>query len=123
MSAPAPPKRIKGLGRVAFLAQRADIAADLDAGWPLTAIYARRAGKLGISYAQFARYVDQLIRRSDHTRTTDRGSTPAPPPLPAPVPPADPKGTLHAGHQPARRSFNHDPIERPDDRRRLLGED
>ncbi|HUZ64831.1 MAG TPA: TraK family protein [Acetobacteraceae bacterium] len=123
MSAPAPPKRIKGLGRVAFLAQRADIAADLDAGWPLTAIYARRAGKLGISYAQFARYVDQHIRRSDHTRTTDRGSTPAPPPLPAPVPPADPKGTLHAGHQPARRSFNHDPIERPDDRRRLLGED
>lgn len=123
MSAPSPPKRIKGIGRVAFLAQRADIAADIEAGWPLTAIYDRRAGKLGISYAQFARYVDQLIRRSNPARTTIPGSMPKSPPLPAPVPPADAKGTLHAGHQPARRSFNHDPIERPDDRRRLLGED
>ena len=32
------------------------------------------------------------------------------------------EGTNHAGHHPAR-TFNHDPLEGPDDRKRLLGED
>ena len=66
---PSPePKRMKGVGRVAFIAQLADITADLEAGWPVKAVYQKRADKLGISYAQFARYVDQIVRRRQRQR-------------------------------------------------------
>jgi hypothetical protein len=121
---PSPePKRMKGVGRVAFMAQLADITADLEAGWPVKAVYQKCAGKLGISYAQFARYVDQIIRR--HTaRGTIRQPVPSTPPHARDqAHHAEPRGTRHAGHHPARGGFNHDPLERPDDRRRLLGEE
>jgi hypothetical protein len=49
-------KRMKGSGRIAFLAQKNEIAAELKAGWPLKASYLARADKLGISYQQFTRY-------------------------------------------------------------------
>ena len=123
MSAPPQPKRMKGIGRVAFMAQLADITADLDAGWPVKAVYQKWAGNLGMSYVQFTRYVDRIVRQGDRSRAPARGATPPAAPLPDPVSPIDSRGTLHAGHQPARRTFNHDPIERPDDRRRLLGEE
>ena len=55
MSASPAPKRMKGTGRVAFMAQRAAITAELEAGWPLKAIYESRRERLGISYAQFTR--------------------------------------------------------------------
>jgi Family of unknown function (DUF5338) len=123
MSPPPEPKRMKGVGRVAFMAQLADITTDLEAGWPVKAVYRKGAGKLGISYAQFARYVDQIVRRN-RARTAMRPPVqPTSPPSPERVPHAEPRGTLHAGHHPARSGFNHDPLERPDDRRRLLGEE
>jgi hypothetical protein len=120
-------KRMKGVGRVAFMAHLAEITADLGAGWPIKAVYQKRADKLGMSYAQFARYVDQIVRRGNRARPPR--FDPSPPPLPsAAAPPAaapspPPQGSSRAGHQPIRRGFNHDPIERPDDRRRLLGEE
>jgi hypothetical protein len=114
---------MKGVGRVAFMAELPNITADLEAGWPVKAAYQKCAGKLGISYAQFARYVDQIIRRH-----AGRDAIRQPIPTMAPHAPkqaqhADPRGTRHAGHYPARGGFNHDPLERPDDRRRLLGEE
>jgi Family of unknown function (DUF5338) len=116
-------KRMKGVGRVAFMAQLADITADLEAGWPMKAVYQKCADKLGISYAQFARYVDQIVRRGARSHAATRAATlPAAPPPRDPMSQAEPRGTLHAGHQPARRGFNHNPLEQPDDRRRLLGE-
>jgi hypothetical protein len=121
---PSPePKRMKGVGRVAFMAQLADITADLEAGWPVKAVYQKCAEKLGISYAQFARYVDQIVRRR-HAHSAIRPPVPTTP-LHArePAQHTDPRGTLHAGHHAARGGFNHDPLERPDDRRRLLGEE
>jgi Family of unknown function (DUF5338) len=122
MSASSQPKRIKGIGRVAFISHLAEITADLDAGWPVKAVYQKQAGNLGISYVQFTRYVGRIVRQGDHSRAPARGPTPSAPP-PAPVSQADTRGPHHAGHQSARRTFNHDPIERPDDRRRLLGEE
>jgi hypothetical protein len=119
---------MKGIGRVTFMAHLAEITAELDAGRPLKATYENRQGRLGISYRQFARYVDQLIRRGG------RGQAPSPPPAAAPPPrlaylepdvavgiTATEQAIDAAHHTP--RTFNHDPVERPDDRRRLLGED
>ena len=130
MNPPPGRRRVKGLGRVAFIANLQEITVELDAGWPIKAVYDKRAVRLGMSYAQFARYVDQIVRRNRRAGPLAGAGPRVPPPSPPPaaraVPsaPAPPivEGTTHAGHQPAR-SFNHDPIERPDDRKRLLGED
>jgi hypothetical protein len=114
---------MKGVGRVAFIAHLAEITAELDAGWPIKAVYANRRDRLGMSYAQFTRYVDQIVRHGRRAQIPAR-TTPAPsPPLPELLPTMTAsKGTNHAGHHPAR-TFSHDPLERPDDRKRLLGED
>lgn len=118
----------KGVGRVTFMAHLAEITAELDAGRPLKAVYENRQDRLGISYRQFTRYVGLFIRRSAH----DKAPSPSPaaasaPPLTHPEPNAGIGITAsgqadHDAHR-APRTFNHDPVERPDDRRRLLGED
>lgn len=112
---------MKGIGRVTFMAHLAEITAELDAGASLKAIHENHRDRLGISYSQFVNYVDRIIRH--------RARNQAPlPPQPARPEPAVQRGstasaeTSHAAHR-APRSFNHDPVERPDDRRRLLGED
>lgn len=132
MSASPTPKRMKGTGRVSFMAQLADITAELDAGWPVKAVYEKRAQTVGISYAQFARYVEQIVKRGPRAPVTRNGHslhahspTASAMDQPTPEPPPQttvPEGSIHAGHRPAR-TFNHDPLEGPDDRRRLLGED
>ena len=65
-------RRVKGLGRVAFIANLREITAELEAGWPIKAVYDKRAARLGMSYAQFARYVDQIVGE-----TAARGRSPA----------------------------------------------
>jgi hypothetical protein len=117
---------MKGVGRVAFIAHLAEITAELDAGWPIKAVYEKRKERLGMSYAQFTRYVDQIVR---HGRRALIPPHPAPSqPTPArPLPERLPtmtasEGANHAGHH-AARTFSHDPLEGPDDRKRLLGED
>jgi Family of unknown function (DUF5338) len=118
-------KRMRGIGRVTFLAHLAEITAELDAGWPLKVVYENRSGRLGISYTQFTRYVDRIVRRGARTAAQARSSRPPPMPRSASelsVGPIASEGTSHAGHRSAR-TFNHDPLEGPDDRRRLLGED
>ena len=125
MSPPHDRRRMKGVGRVAFIAHLAEITAELDAGWPIKAVYENRKERLGMSYAQFTRYVDQIVRHGRRALI--------PPPAPSQPPPERPsrerlptmtasEGTNHAGHH-AARTFSHDPLEGPDDRKRLLGED
>ncbi len=121
-------RRMKGMGRVIFVAHLAEITAELAAGRSLKAVYEHRRGRLGISYAQFARYVDRFIRSRARDQTPASPSTTTPPPeLARPeqdvrvgITPSD-----QARHAAPRvpRTFNYDPVERPDDRRRLLGED
>jgi Family of unknown function (DUF5338) len=127
MSPPSDRPRMKGFGRVAFIAQLAEITAELDAGWPIKAIYDNRKQRLGVSYVQFTRYVDQFIRQNRRPQASTRGpaavsqaSPPTPPQAPTVLIASE--GTNDAGYRPAR-TFNHDPLERPGDRKRLLGED
>lgn len=118
-------KRMKGVARVAFIAHLDTIAAELDAGWPIKAVYEKHSASLNMSYAQFARYVDQIVRRGHRTTSQARPSPHPPSPADLPrlaAPVTAPEGNRHAGYR-AARTFNHDPLERPDDRRRLLGED
>jgi len=128
MSSPPDRRRMKGVGRVAFIAHLAEITAELDAGWPIKAVYENRRDRLGMSYAQFTRYVDQLVRHGRRTQVPPHPtSVPSQPPPVRPLPAqlrtmTASEGTNHAGQHPAR-TFSHDPLEGPDDRKRLLGED
>jgi hypothetical protein len=47
MNSPPDRQRMKGVGRVAFIAHIADITAELDAGWPIKAAYENRKERLG----------------------------------------------------------------------------
>lgn len=119
------PKRMKGVGRVAFLAHRIEIAAELEAGWPIKAIYQRRADKLGMSYQQFARYVDAFMRAEKRSATPETAAA-APKPAPA-IPvnaaPAPTEGSVpHARHEPAaRRTFQHHGVVQEGEPEQLLG--
>ncbi len=55
MSSSPDRRHMKGVGRVAFVAHLAEITAELDAGWPIKAVYENRKERLGMSYAQFTR--------------------------------------------------------------------
>jgi hypothetical protein len=134
-----PPRPSWGAGRIAFLAILEPIRAELHQGHSLTRIFARHQARLGISYASFCRLVSRYAEDAKlaHTYPPPPPSRPASfqpahspqtrvphtqPPPPSLSAPAT-QGSYDAGHQPARRTFNHDPLEHPDDRRRLLGED
>ena len=118
---------MKGIGRVTFMALLAEIAAELDAGRPLKAVYENHQGRLGISYRQFGRYAAELIRSDGRDQASSPPLAGTSPPRLAQLEPTVAAGISPTGpaRQVARatpRSFNHDPVERPDDRRRLLGE-
>lgn len=112
--------RMKGTARVAFLAHRAEVEAELEAGWPIKAIYQKRVEALGMSYAQFARYVDSIIRGGRQSASAAATAAPAPGQQPAPAVPPQPydpnpspsdptKVPDHARHEPSRsRTFTYD---------------
>src|SRR5215831_2027053 len=87
MSPPHDRRRMKGVGRVAFIAHLAEITAELDAGWPIKAVYENRKERLGMSYAQFTRYVDQIVRHGRRTQV-------APPTNPASSQPSKARMTV-----------------------------
>ena len=58
----APTKRYKGEGRVSFLAHLDSIRQEVEAGWPLQAVYDRHKDRLHIQYMQFHRYVSKYIK-------------------------------------------------------------
>jgi hypothetical protein len=137
-------KRMKGSGRIAFLAQQNEIASELKAGWPVKASYLARVDKLGMSYQQFARYVDAFIRNPDqqsrpraHRATVAAGSAPtqsAPAPLPPkPTPPTTTvmatsksqpaaQEPIDVRHEPApQRTFHHHGIVQEGEPEQLFG--
>jgi hypothetical protein len=125
-----PPRPTRGLARVTFRANADTIRTELEQGWTAKAIFERHNARLGImSYRQFLRHILQElgpdVGRSAMARSPPHRD-PQPPPLPSVAEPEVPslpsQGSSRAGHHP-NRTFNHDPIERPDDRRRLLGEE
>ena len=136
MAAEAGSKPMKGMARVAFLAHLDAIWAELAQGFPLKAVYQKHQAKLGMSYTQFTRYCARLPR-AEATLAPATAVRPKQPPTPAiprlgpqPVaasPPPAPqiRGPANAGHQSVQpaRTFNHDPLEKPGDRERLLGPD
>jgi hypothetical protein len=124
------PPAMRGLARVTFRANADTVRAELEQGWTARAIFLRHHAKLGtMSYRQFVRHIVQELghdfRPSAKARSAPPGDPPAPPLAPRVIPEASPlpsQGFPSAGHQPSR-TFNYDPIERPGDRRRLLGEE
>ena len=128
------PRPVRGLARVTFRANAAMIRTELEQGWTAKAIFERHHAKLGtMSYRQFLRHIAQelgpdvgrsLVARSPPPRGDPTPALPAAAEPPAAIAPSpSPQGKDRAGHQPPSRGFNHDPLERPDDRRRLLGEE
>jgi hypothetical protein len=97
-------KPMKGMARVSFLAQAGTIRGELEQGWPLKAIHQRHADKLGMSYAQFCRYVSAYLAgtggrsgRHDHPKGLDR-------PAGSPEPVSQPASTA-----PLIRQFQYNP--------------
>jgi hypothetical protein len=84
-------KPMKGMARVSFLAQAGTIRGELEQGWPLKAIHQRHADKLGMSYAQFCRYVSAYMADAGwRTGRQDIGKEPdrrveSPKPVPKPA--------------------------------------
>ena len=122
---------MKGTARVAFLAHRAEIEAELEAGWPMKAVYQKRSEKLGMSYQQFARYVNSVIRAAQQSAPPAPAAPSAKPSGPAaqvperagtpPLPSQGPSSNAgHAGSRPGR-TFEFDGNPKPDDKERLLG--
>lgn len=115
-----PKGKVRGLGRVAFIANLAAIKSELAEGWTAKSIYDRHADKLAgkISYPQFVRYVRTL-------RTPPPYANPPGPAAavqaaiasPAPLPPTG--NPVHARHEPPR-TFEHDGNPRQDDEDRLI---
>lgn len=105
-------KRMKGMGRVVFLAHLDEIKAEIDAGWPIKAAFQKRADRLAMSYAQFARYVDTLIKGNP------RGPSIS---LAAPAKPA--QGSVDAAESRPGKSqpFRHSPVAREGEIDDLLG--
>lgn len=98
---PTAPRRRNGLA--AFRAVEPEVRAALSAGWTLVAIYAEKRSRLGMSYAQFARYAQPL-------RAAARA-----PSVKAPVPaPAAPRPQAPVAASPATRSAGP-PKGRPED--------
>ena len=70
----------------AFLARKGAIAADLDRGHKMRAVYQTYASQLDVSYSQFTRYVNQHIRKTvakprenRHALSPDLGGSNPPP--------------------------------------------
>lgn len=124
-----------GAGRVAFLARLETISREIREGHSLTAIFERHRVALAISYPSFCRLASQFAADARPARVhSQRAATPN-----LPVQPSAPamaalsatarpnqaqqQGSDNAGQFARPRGFNHDPVERPDDRKRLLGEE
>lgn len=71
-----------GQGRIQFMAEIDAIRAELQAGHTLTAVHAKRAKQLGVSYSAFTRLVDRYCPNARPTAyekaTHERDATQAP---------------------------------------------
>lgn len=55
-------RRYRGEGLVSFLANLDSIRREVEAGWPLQAVYDRHQDRLSIQYMQFHRYVTKYVK-------------------------------------------------------------
>ena len=55
-------KKIRGSGRVGFLAEAGRLKKMVDAGHPLLSIYQKYEKDMSIGYSQFVKYIHQFIR-------------------------------------------------------------
>lgn len=106
-----PSRPVRGVARVAFLANQALIETELREGWTAKSIYQRHADKLAdkISYPQFARYV----------RTNIKQSPPVPPPKQPQ--PEDAKSANAGRHSNLSRTFSFEAEAKPGERAQLIG--
>lgn len=94
----------RGHGRIAFIAHLEKFREQLQAGYPMRAIYDENKVELGIGYPQFTKYVARFIGTEEHqkgeevaNRSTISNSTPA-------AKPTEQK----TGRDP-KKGFSHDP--------------
>lgn len=78
--------KMKGVGRVAFLAHLDPIQTELAQGWPVKAIYLRYAEQLEMSYQQFARYVRRYLKANPAAQAVHAAQPEQAPTTPAPAP-------------------------------------
>ena len=126
MSKPTNRARRWGDGRVAFIRQKDLFRSLVEAGHPISSIYADHGAALGIGYTQFARYVRKYLLDATllTCRQPERGQVQAASQVPpAPLPPASAQqrmagsgSAVGAGPAPGQRpakpilpGFQHDP--------------
>ncbi len=66
-------RHYKGEGRVSFLANLESIRNEVEAGWPLQAVYDRHKDRLNIQYMQFHRYVQKFIKGESPKKPVKNG--------------------------------------------------
>lgn len=106
-----PPRRAGPAGRVAFLARKAEISADLESGMWLRAIYEKHQASLPFKYAQFCKLVAKHIRKPPATQQAP-AEAPANHAAPLPIAPSAP---AKPAEQSARPRFTHNPRSRSRD--------
>jgi hypothetical protein len=57
--------RLRGAGRVGFLALRTTITAELAAGWPMAEVFRRHQAELGIQVGQVASLAEVHLNRGE----------------------------------------------------------
>jgi Family of unknown function (DUF5338) len=70
------PGRGYGLGRVAFKSFSQEIRIDVEAGYPLTTIFAKYEDRLGITYSQFRRHVQRYIHDKTPVKKNNEQNSP-----------------------------------------------
>jgi hypothetical protein len=95
-------RKMKGMGRVRFEAEEAEIWAELAAKWPIKASWEKRRRRLGISYRQFYTYARELRQKAE----------PQPRSPAHPVPSSKEGGPQHAERQPQPTGggADHNPV-------------
>lgn len=114
-----------GTGRIAFVALRDTIRAEIAQGLLLTTIFDRHKAALGVSYSAFcklvARYADDAKPLRHRPTAVAKAHSPAPIPPAQPVPPTA-EAQPHARHEPATRpDFKHHGIVQDGEPEQLFG--
>ncbi len=57
-------RKMRGQNLVPFLAHLEKVRPEIEAGWPIKAVYQRYEATLDMSYIQFTRYVNRYIKQN-----------------------------------------------------------
>jgi hypothetical protein len=92
----------RGAGRVAFLAQKEVIQSLLDQGYSQRTIFNEHCATIGVSYAQFTRYVASYLTKHE-TRIEQQNGSPSSQAIAAPLETKTKPGQVG-------RKFEHNPV-------------